>query len=222
MSESRLLESGSQVVDDIQTFWRVFIAIFITVNAIVLIQSLARTYIAYLNRQSVLGFFYYIANFWSLWMFYFLIVISGYWFLLYYTKNIDVVEEYFNSSKNKNFYVAFYVVAALMGFFRVVTVIYDKKDKLGYEMFMINWEKGKNSWREIFIINSLAEFYTYRTVSFFWMLLWELLFLVGLGVQDRADINKSEGNHFPTRDRIFLYFLSGSIFLVIGIVFKST
>lgn len=68
-------------VYNLSTFWGPFIGIFITLNVIVLLQSLARTYIAYLNRQSILGFFFYLANFWSLWMFYFLIVISGYWFL---------------------------------------------------------------------------------------------------------------------------------------------
>ncbi len=54
------------------------------------------------------------------------------------------------------FYVAFFVIAGIMGLFRFITVFLEKKDKLSYEIFLINWEKGRNSWREIFIVNSLA------------------------------------------------------------------
>lgn len=90
---------------------------------------------------------------------------------------------------------------------------------------MINWEKGKNSWREIFIINSLAEFYTHRTISFFWMLLCLMFFLVGLGWQSHAaevmHTNLSSIYYFNPWNRVFLYFLGGSIFLIIGIIFKS-
>lgn len=80
-----------------------------------------------------------------------------------------------------------------MFLFRIITVIADKAAKLNYEVFLINWEKGafKNSWREIFIVNSLAEFYTYRTVSVFWMLLCTMFFMVGF----RWDYNAAEVTH---------------------------
>jgi hypothetical protein len=53
------------------------------------------------------------------------------------------------------------------------------------------------------------------------MLICLMIFLVGVGVQDSAIDNKNETGHFITPNRIYLYFISGSIFLVIGIVFKS-
>jgi len=151
---------------------------------LVLIQSIVRTYIAHLNRQSLLSFFYYLANFWSLWMFYFLIAMSGYWFL--FCKTTQNVFIFIPDSDGDFFYVAFYVIAGIMIFFRLATVLYDKKDKLNYEVFLINWEKAKNSWREIFIVNSLAEFYTHRTISFFWMLICLMFFMVGLSWQSYA------------------------------------
>ena len=132
-------------VYSLSSFWPAFIGIFIAINVIVVIQSIVRTYIAHLNRQSLFGFFYYFPKFWSLWMFYFLIAISGYWFL--FCKTTQGVFIFIPDSDSDFFYAAFYIIAGVMGFFRIVTVIYDKKDKLNYEVFMINWEKGKNSWR---------------------------------------------------------------------------
>lgn len=128
----------------LSTFWSPFIGILIALSVVAFIQALVRTYIAHLNRQSILGFFYYLASFWSLWMFYFLIAISGYWFLFCKTTQDVYI---FIPGDSDSFYVAFYVIAGLMGFFRMVTSIYDKKDKLGYQIFMLNSEKGKNSWR---------------------------------------------------------------------------
>lgn len=87
-------------------------------------------------------------------MFYFLFVISGYWFL--FTKTTASLFAFVPT--DETFYIVFYILAGTMGFLRIITVIVDKASKLNIEVFMINWEKGilKNSWREIFIINSLA------------------------------------------------------------------
>ena len=63
------------------TFWTGAIVIFSIVNVVVLIQSIVRTYIGYLNRESPVAFLFYFAKFWSLWMFYVLFAFSGYWFL---------------------------------------------------------------------------------------------------------------------------------------------
>lgn len=136
------------------TFWGPFFGIFITINVLVLVQALARTYIAYLNKQPILGFFFYLANFWSLWIFYFLIVVSGYWFL--FCKSTQNVYIFIPDSGTDNFYLTFFIIAGIMGVLRVITVIVDKKDKLSYETFIVNEETTSNSWREIFIVNSLA------------------------------------------------------------------
>ncbi len=74
-----------------------------------------------------------------------MIVISGYWFL--FAKTTQDVYIFIPDSSEDIFYVAFYIIAGVMGLFRIITVLYDKFDKLNYEIFMINWEKGKNSWR---------------------------------------------------------------------------
>lgn len=206
------------------TFWRAFIGILIAVHVVVLVQSAIRTYIGYLNRESPFKFFFYFFKFWSLWMFYFLLCISGYWFLFSKTTQDLYI---FIPEPESAFYPAFYVLAGLMGFFRLLTVIIEKNAKLNIEVFMINWEKGqfKNSWREIFIINSLAEFYTHRTISIFWLLLVVMFFLVGLGWESHAaevtHTTLSSIYYFNPISRIMLYFLGSSIFIVVGIVFKS-
>lgn len=117
-------------VYNLTTFWPTFFGIFIAINVLVLIQSLVRTYIAYLNKQPILGFFFYLANFWSLWMFYFLIVVSGYWFL--FCKTTQNVYIFIPDSGTDVFYLTFYIIAGVMGVLRIIVVIVDKKDKLSY------------------------------------------------------------------------------------------
>ena len=208
---------------DTSTFMRVFIALLIVVSVLALLQGLARTYIGYLNRESLFNFFFYFFKFWSLWVFYFLLCISGYWFLFSKTTQTLYI---FVPTPDEPFYAIFYVVAGAMGFLRLVTVLIDKKDKLNMEVFMINWEKGqfKNSWREIFIINSLAEFYTHRTISMFWLLLVVMFWLVGLDWQAHsAEVTHTDLStiyYFNPLNRILLYFLVASIFIIVGIVFK--
>ena len=131
---------------DLQTFDTAFIVIVIIVSVLALIQALARTYIGHLNREPLTNFLYYFFKFWALWMFYFLLCISGYWFLFSKTtQNLFI----FIPSSSDTFYVAFYTLAGVMGALRIITILLDKKDKLQTEVFMINWEKGqfKNSWR---------------------------------------------------------------------------
>ena len=95
---------------------------------LVLIQTIIRTYIAYLNKQSVLNFFYYFGNFWSIWMFYFLLGISGYWFL--FCKTTQNAYLFIPDSSSDSFYVAFFIIAGIMGIFRIIIVFVDKKDKI--------------------------------------------------------------------------------------------
>ena len=80
-------------------------------------------------------------------------------------------------------YPAFYSLVILMVVCRLASALKEKADRLSTEVYLINWERGqfRNSWREIFIVNSLAEFYTYRTFSLFWMLAVVLFFMTGLG-----------------------------------------
>lgn len=73
-------------------------------------------------------------------------------------------------------------------------------------------------------MNSLAEFYTYRTVSLFWMLAVLLFFTTGIDWEDlAAETTSTSSTYYETLtpiNRILLYFLASSIFLAIGFVFK--
>lgn len=95
-------------------------------GVLAIVQAVIRTYIGYLNRGSPLSFFFYFPKFLSLWMFYFLLVISGYWFL--FTKTTQ--ELYIFIPKDDTFYVVFYILAGLMILLRIITVIVEKASKL--------------------------------------------------------------------------------------------
>lgn len=85
--------------------------------------------------------------------------------------------------------------------------------------------KFQNSWREIFIANSLAQFCTYRTFSVFWLMIVMLFFMIGVKWENHAaeviTTNLDNIQYFNAKNKIYLYFLSSSILLTISIVFKS-
>lgn len=58
-------------------------------------------------------------------MFYFLIVISGYWFL--FCKTTQNLFIFIPDTDKDFFYVAFYLIAGFMGLLRLIVVLYDKK-----------------------------------------------------------------------------------------------
>lgn len=222
-AQSQSISYNFKFTSDLEGFWTVMIPVFIVLHIVVVVHAAAKSYISYLNRKSPFEFFFNFVDAWSIWMFYFLLVITGYWFI--FTKTTPSVYTFI--SNEDSLYVAFYVIFFCMVVFRLFVVFFDKKDKLNTQVFMINWEKGKikNSWREIFIINSLAEFCTYRTFSVFWLLLVHLFFMIGVQWEDLStetlstDLDKVQ--YFHPTNRIYLYFLSSSILLLIAIVFKS-
>jgi len=178
-AQTQTLSFNIQFTSELSGFWSAVLPIFIVVNVLVLIHAILKTYVGYLNRKTPFLFFLNFIDLWSLWMFYFLLVITGYWFI--FTKTTPSIYTFI--SNQSSLYVAFYIVFGLMIAFRLVSVFIDKLDKLKIQIFMINKERASslnNSWREIFIINSLAEFSVYRTFSTFWIMLIMLFFLTGL------------------------------------------
>lgn len=72
-------------------------------------------------------------------MFYFLLVITGYWFI--FTKTTSNIYTFISNSTT--LYVSFYIVFGIMVAFRIISVISDKMDKLKIQIFLINKEKDK-------------------------------------------------------------------------------
>lgn len=177
--QTQTLKFSIQFTSQLAGFWRVVLPIFIVVNVLVVIHAIAKTYIGYLNRRNPFLFFLNFINLWSLWMFYFLLILTAYWFI--FTKTTPTIYTFI--SNDNSLYIAFYIILGLMVAFRLVSVLIQKIDKLNMQIFMINKERSStinNSWREIFIINSLAEFSIYRTFSTFWVMLTMLFFMTGL------------------------------------------
>jgi hypothetical protein len=128
------------------SFWTGAIASFITISVVALVHAGIKTYIGYRNRKSPLLFFLNFLGTYSLWLFYYLLFMSGYWFLFTKTTSSPYL---FVPSTSTTFYGAFYALVAVMVVFRLVWAITDKSDKLNTEVFLINWERDqlKNSWR---------------------------------------------------------------------------
>lgn len=163
---------------DLTNINKALLPIFIVVNALVLLHVTLRTYVAYRNRRSVLLFLPFLLQTWSTYMFFFLLVMSGYFF--FFTKATQQIYAFL--PKAASFYLGFYLVLGLMLLARLISDLHDKLDTIKSEIYLIDWEASpqRNSWRSMFIVNSLAEFYTYRTISFFWALAWTVFLLTGL------------------------------------------
>jgi len=111
-----------------------------------MVHTAAKTYVGYLNRKTHLLFFFNFLGIWSLWIFYFLLVLTGYWFL--FTKSTPSIYTFI--SHDTQLYAAFYAIVAIMIVFHLLHAIINKLDKLNIQVFMINWQKNdknKNSWR---------------------------------------------------------------------------
>ena len=222
-SPIKTLSYRIQFSSDLSGFWVGAIASFVVISIIAVVHAIIKTYIGFLNRKSALLFFINFANTYSLWLFYYLLFMSGYWFLFTKTTSSPFL---LLPTSNGSLYGAFYALVAIMVVLRLVWALMQKSDRLNTQVYLINWQKGqfRNSWRQIFIVNSLAQFYTYRTVSLFWMLVVLLFFMTGIGWQKLSASTTSSSTSFYStltpKNRILLYFISSAVFLAIGIIFK--
>jgi hypothetical protein len=105
---------------DLTKFYATILPIFIVVNIIILVHVCIRTYIGYLNKRSLFVFVLFYMQTWSTYIFFFLLITSGYWFL--FSKATQ--EIYILMPKSPAFYVMFYVVFGIMVLFRIITMFY--------------------------------------------------------------------------------------------------
>lgn len=96
---------------------------FIAISVVALVHSIIKTYIGYLNRRSALQFFINFAGLYSLWLYYYLLFMSGYWFLFTKTTSSPVI---ILPSHSSGLYGAFYALVGLMVGLRVLWVVVDK------------------------------------------------------------------------------------------------
>lgn len=97
---------------------------------------MVKTYIGYLNKKSALQFFINFAGVYSLWLYYYLLFITGYWFL--FTKSAST-PPFLLPHHTASLYATFYALVAVMVVLRLIWVIIDKAEKLSTEVFVINW-----------------------------------------------------------------------------------
>lgn len=107
---------------DLSSFWSGALAAFITISVVALLHSIVKTYIGYLNRKSGLQFLINFAGLYSLWLYYYLLFMTGYWFL--FTKN--TASPVIILPSHSSMYGAFYALVGIMVGLRAMWVIVDK------------------------------------------------------------------------------------------------
>jgi hypothetical protein len=118
-SASQTITYNFQFTSYLDGFWSIILPVFIVLNVLILLHTAGKTYISYLNRKTPFLFFLNLIDIWSFWMFYFLMVTTGYWFL--FTKSTSTVYTFISSTPS--LYIAFYIVFALMVIFRIIVML---------------------------------------------------------------------------------------------------
>ena len=126
-SSTKTLTYKVQFSSDLSGFWVGAIVSFIVISIIAVVHAVIKTYIGYLNRKSALLFFLNFAGTYSLWLFYYLLFMSGYWFL--FTK-VTSSPFLLLPTSNGSLYGAFYALVAVMVVFRMVWALIEKSDRL--------------------------------------------------------------------------------------------
>lgn len=141
VSGSSLVSMNYEILftSNISTFWAGALGSFIAVSVVALLHAIAKTYIGYLNKKSALQFFLNFAGVYSLWLYYYLLFMTGYWFL--FTKSAST-PPFLLPSHSPSLYGVFYALVGIMVAFRLIWVVVDKAEKLSTEVFVINWEKS--------------------------------------------------------------------------------
>ena len=116
-SSTKTLTYKVQFSSDLSGFWVGAIASFVVISIIAVVHAIIKTYIGYLNRKSALLFFLNFANTYSLWLFYYLLSMSGYWFLFTKTTSSPFL---LLPTSNGSLYGAFYALVAIMVVFRLI------------------------------------------------------------------------------------------------------
>ena len=131
---------------DLGSFWTGALVSFSIVSVAAIVHTIVKTYISFLNRKSALVFLSNFAGVYSLWLFYYLLGFSGYWFLFTKTTSVPFL---LLPPDDTSLYGAFYALVAVMVVFRLLYSLNEKADKLSTEVYLINWERGqfRNSWR---------------------------------------------------------------------------
>jgi len=116
-SSTIVLNYSVQFSSDLSGFWVGAIASFAVISIAAIVHAIGKTYIGYLNRKSPLLFFLNFAGTFSLWLFYYLLFMTGYWFLFTKTTSSPFL---LLPSSSPSLYGAFYALVAVMVLFRLI------------------------------------------------------------------------------------------------------
>lgn len=116
-SSTKTLTYKVQFSSDLSGFWVGAIASFAVISVIAIVHAIVKTYIGFLNRKAPFLFFLNFAGTYSLWLFYYLLFMSGYWFLFTKTTSSPFL---LLPTSNPSLYGAFYALVAIMVVLRVV------------------------------------------------------------------------------------------------------
>ena len=111
------LSYGFLFNSDLGNFYTGALVSFLVVAVAALVHTIVKTYINFLNRKSALLFFINFAGVFSLWLFYYLLFMSGYWFLFTKTTSLPFL---LLPPSDPTLYPTFYALVAIMVIFRLI------------------------------------------------------------------------------------------------------
>lgn len=205
---------------DPSNFWKTCNGLFITLNVIVAILWIVKCYVnmqlnqsagtEQLNYQANQGFqnwytdrmfdyIYIYLDLWSNFMFFFLLVMTGYWFVFFKLQKRSFVllpsqEDTFSQN-----YIYFNKVFFVVFGFKLASIFQTIRKQCQIDIFLIDWEKmkemrlpvnehgqvidpGISIWRTLFVANEYNELQVTRVVSLEWTLFILGLIMTGLNL----------------------------------------
>ena len=167
--------------------------------------------------------------------FWFLVIISGYWFVFFkWQEQVYILLPEVNHYNN--LYYSFDVVFGLVLSTKLVILLYKIYfEQCSYDIFLVDWERpktdkvyrggdsvisqGVNAWRSLLLVNELNELQTYKIISVEFTLLTYAFFMDGIGFRYFASQNPDFENrpHKSPENYVLNFFVTAIVMYVIGI-----
>ena len=103
--------------NDLSSFYSGGLISLIVISIAAMVHAIMKTYIGYLNRRSVLLLFVNFTGVYSLWLFYYLLFMTGYWFLFTKTTTTPFL---LLPPSDTTLYSTFYILVGIMVVFRLI------------------------------------------------------------------------------------------------------
>jgi meckelin len=157
--------------------------------------------------------------------FWFLVIMSGYWFIFFkLEENVYVLLPSLTNYTTNN-YIAFNVIFGILFGFKFLLMIYKIIfEQCSFDIFLIDWEKPKengiNAWRQLLLLNEFNELQTEQLISMEFTLICYAFFMEGVGWRylSSYDPNLTTTANKSPENYVLNFFVTAIVIYAIGIV----